>query len=119
MGGASISEPKVKIAAEGGMTWLTLNRPDVGNAIDLELAQQLLSAAIACDADETVRCVVLTGAGRFFCAGGDVAPFRAAGDRLPAALSELAGTLHLAESRLARMNKPLVVLVNGPAAGAV
>jgi 2-(1,2-epoxy-1,2-dihydrophenyl)acetyl-CoA isomerase len=97
---------------------LTLSRPTVGNAVNLDMARALLAAAIDCDNDPSVRCVVMTGEGRLFCAGGDVVLFQTAGDRLPGVLSELAGTLHLAESRLARMNKPLLVLVNGAAAGA-
>ena len=64
------------------------------------------------------RCVVLTGAGRMFCAGGDIGIFASAADNASAMLSELAGTLHMAVSRFARMRKPLLVLVNGPAAGA-
>lgn len=97
---------------------LTLNRPDRGNAIDLPLARELLSAAIACDSDSSVRCVAITGAGRMFCAGGDVAGFAEAGADVSAYLFELAGTMHSALLRFAGMNKPLVTIVNGPAAGA-
>jgi 2-(1,2-epoxy-1,2-dihydrophenyl)acetyl-CoA isomerase len=113
----SDAEPIV-LEIRNGAAWLTLNRPQAGNAIDLPMAQALLRAAIACDNDHAVRCVVVTGAGRMFCAGGDIAAFQAAGDRADAFLSELAGTMTLALSRLARMEKPLLVLVNGPAAGA-
>lgn len=108
----------VLLDIEDGVARLTLNRPDAGNAIDMPLARALLDAAIACDHDRSVRCVAVTGAGRMFCAGGDIAGFQAAGDRADAYLSELAGTVTLALSRLARMAKPLLMLVNGPAAGA-
>src|SRR3546814_18492747 len=70
------------------------------------------------DTDPAIRCVVLTGAGKLFCGGGDVQAFSAAGDQVSSYLSELAGTLHMAVTRLMRMAKPLLVLVNGPAAGA-
>ncbi len=100
------------------VAWLTLNRPEAGNAVDLPMARALAEASIRCQTDASIRCVVLTGAGRLFCAGGDVGLFAAAGDRVPALLSELAGTLHAALARLAGMAKPLLVLVNGPAAGA-
>lgn len=103
---------------KGAVATLTLNRPELGNAIDLSMAQAILRAAIRCDQDPAIRCVVITGAGRLFCAGGDLGSFTAAGDGVPGFLSELAGVLHLALSRLIRMAKPLVVLVNGPAAGA-
>jgi len=82
------------------------------------MARALFKAAIRCDIDPAIRCVVLTGAGNMFCAGGDLAVFSGAGKQVPALLSELAGTLHMAICRLMRMPKPLVVLVNGPAAGA-
>ncbi len=97
---------------------LTLNRPAAGNAIDLPLARALLGAAIRCDQDPGIRCVVLTGNGRLFCVGGDVGGFAAAGEAASRYISEIAGTLHMAISRFLRMPKPLVVLVNGPAAGA-
>jgi 2-(1,2-epoxy-1,2-dihydrophenyl)acetyl-CoA isomerase len=103
---------------DGAIATLTLNRPDAGNSLNLELARALLEASIRCDSDPSIRCVVLTGAGRMFCAGGDISAFTTAGDAVPAMLSELAGTLHLAISRLARIAKPLLTLVNGPAAGA-
>jgi 2-(1,2-epoxy-1,2-dihydrophenyl)acetyl-CoA isomerase len=102
----------------GAIARLTLDRPDAGNVIDLPMAQALAEAAIRCDADASIRCVVLTGRGRLFCAGGDIALFAAAQDRVPALLGELASTLHGALVRLAGMAKPLLVLVNGPLAGA-
>ncbi|MCK9817898.1 enoyl-CoA hydratase-related protein [Pseudomonas sp. MAFF 302046] len=108
----------VLLDLDGPVANLTLNRPQRGNAIDLSMAQTLLRAAIRCDQDPAIRCVVITGAGRLFCAGGDLGAFTASGDEVPGFLSELAGVLHLAISRLMRMAKPLVVLVNGPAAGA-
>lgn len=110
--------PHLLFARQGAVARLTLNRPGSGNAITLQMTQALLQAAIVCDQDPAIRCVVLTGAGRLFCAGGDIGDFAAAGDGAPAYLSELAGMLNLAVSRLARMNKPLLGLVNGPAAGA-
>ena len=113
-----MTQPNLLVERDGAIVRLTLNRPDKGNALDLSMAQALVSAATRCDQDDSVRCVVLTGAGRMFCAGGDVALFASAGEDLPALIHESAGTLHLAMARFARMAKPLVVLVNGPAAGA-
>jgi len=113
-----MSEASILLDVADGIARLTLNRPEVGNAIDLEMARNLLAAAIRCQTDEAIRCVVLTGSGRLFCAGGDVGQMAAAGERADALLSELAGLLHMGMVRLARMKKPLVVLVNGPAAGA-
>lgn len=113
-----MTDTPVLLDVSGGIATVTLNRPHAGNAIDLPLARALLDAAVRCETDPAIRCVLLTGAGRLFCAGGDLEVFREAGDRIDAVLSELAGTLHMALNRFARMASPMVVLVNGPAAGA-
>jgi 2-(1,2-epoxy-1,2-dihydrophenyl)acetyl-CoA isomerase len=114
----SETEAPLLVSIDGAIATLTLNRPAAGNTINLPMAQALLQAAIRCDNDPALRCVVLTGAGKLFCGGGDVASFAAAGDQVPAFLSGLAGTLHMAVTRLMRMPKPILVLVNGPASGA-
>ena len=108
----------LRVERDGAVVTLTLDRPDAANAIDIPMARALMEAAIACDEDPAVRCVVLTGSGRFFCAGGDIASFGDAGERLPALLKEITAYLHAAVARLARMDKPLVTAINGPAAGA-
>jgi 2-(1,2-epoxy-1,2-dihydrophenyl)acetyl-CoA isomerase len=101
-----------------GVAAITLDRPDAANAIDLALGRELMQVAIRCDEDPGVRAVLLTGTGRMFCAGGDLKAFASYGERLPAALKELTTYLHAATSRFARMAAPLVVAVNGAAAGA-
>ncbi len=112
-----MTEPTLIVERRDGAAWLTLNRPDAGNAIDLALAQALTATADELAADPAVRCVVLTGAGRLFCAGGDISAFANARDA-SAYLHALASTLHRAIATFAAMSKPLLVLVNGPAAGA-
>ena len=52
-----------------GVATITLDRPDAANAIDLALARELMQVAIRCDEDPGVRAVLLTGAGKMFCAG--------------------------------------------------
>src|SRR3954469_4119315 len=96
---------------------ITLNRPDAANAIDLTMGRELMQAAIRASEDRGVRAVLLTGAGRMFCAGGDLKTFAAQGDALGAHVKELAGMLHLAISRLVRMDAPFVVAVNGATGG--
>jgi 2-(1,2-epoxy-1,2-dihydrophenyl)acetyl-CoA isomerase len=110
--------PLVLFEREGAVAKLTLNRPSAANAIDLALARELMMAAIACDEDDSVRCVLLTGTGRFFCSGGDVRSFAAAGASIAALLKEMTAYFHMAIARLARMNKPMVTAINGIAAGA-
>lgn len=108
----------VLLERDGAVATITLNRPEVGNALDMPTARALMDAVIACDEDDAVRCVLLTGAGKLFCAGGDVASFAKAGDHLPAFLKEITVYVHAAVARLMRMNKPVVTAVNGSAAGA-
>ncbi len=97
---------------------ITLNRPEVGNALDVSMTRALMEATIACEEDAGVRCVVLTGAGRLFCAGGDVGAFTRAGEQLPNFLKETTIYVHAAILRLMRMSKPVVTAINGPVAGA-
>ena len=111
-------QPPLLFARENGIARLTLNRPKAGNAIDVPLARALMEAAIECDEDESIRVVTLTGAGRLFCGGGDVGAFAGAGERFPALLKELTAYIHSAVSRFSRMGKPMVTIINGPAAGA-
>lgn len=113
-----MSQPPVLFDVTDGIARITLNRPETGNAVNLEMSRALAEVSIRCQTDASIRCVVLTGAGRLFCAGGDVSAFKDASDAVDALLEELAATLHMAVARFARMAKPLLVLVNGPAAGA-
>ena len=102
----------------GAVARITLNRPDAANALDETVARELMQAAIRISEDRSIRAVILTGAGRMFCAGGDLKAFARQEARLPAHLKELAGVLHLAISRFARMEAPVIAAVNGAAGGA-
>src|SRR3546814_1132070 len=110
-----MAEPLL-FAKRDGIATLTLNRPDVGNAINTALIEALAQASAQCERDASIRCVVLTGAGRLFCVGGDIGVMQTASDNGGAAIGQFARTLHVAVARLARMNKPLLCVVNGPAA---
>jgi enoyl-CoA hydratase/carnithine racemase len=96
---------------------LTMNRPDKRNALNTALTQALLDALRAADADESVGCVVLAGAGPGFCAGADLSEFK---DLTPdqgarvEARAELTMQLHLVFSK---MQKPVVTAVQGAAMG--
>lgn len=108
----------ILVSRDGAVARITLDRPEVGNALDIPMSRALMEAVIACEEDDAIRCVLLTGNGKLFCAGGDVAAFAAAGERLPAFLKEITAYVHVAVARLARMEKPVVTAVNGAAAGA-
>lgn len=97
---------------------LTLNRPDSGNAMNAVMMRELREVSIRCDEDPEIRAVLIAGAGKMFCAGGDLRSFAAQGDGLPAHLKSITVDLHGAVSRLSRMDAPVVCAVNGFAAGA-
>ncbi|MFN3524929.1 MAG: enoyl-CoA hydratase/isomerase family protein [Paracoccus sp. (in: a-proteobacteria)] len=109
----------LQIDRAGGIARLVLNRPDRGNALNQPLADELAEAALSVATDRRIRAVLLTGAGRLFCAGGDVGDFATAGvEGVSGLLTRLAGTVHVAMGHFAAMDKPLITLINGPAAGA-
>lgn len=108
----------VRLDRSGGVAVLTLARPARGNAIDTDMADALLETALVCESDDTIRSVLLTAEGKAFCVGGDVKSFALAGKEMPVLVRRLTASLHVAMARLARMDKPLVVAVNGAAAGA-
>jgi 2-(1,2-epoxy-1,2-dihydrophenyl)acetyl-CoA isomerase len=97
---------------------ITLNRPEAANAINLELAKELMYALMQCDEDPQIRAVLISGAGPLFCAGGDVKSFLKKGADLPNYLKEITVHLHSAMSYLVRMDPPVVAAVHGSAAGA-
>src|SRR5437879_6598620 len=100
-----------------GVATITLNRPDAFNALTLGLGRELFHAALEVDEDPSVRCVVVTGAGKAFCAGGDVKDFADNLPRIGVLVKELTTYLHGAVSRLCRSDKPVIMAVNGVAAG--
>lgn len=110
--------PPLRLEKREGVARITLSRPDVGNVIDVPMAQALQQAALEIDEDDAIRVAVLTGEGRLFCGGGDIRAFAEPGRTASAAIKTITGHLHSALARLARMEKPLLTVINGPAAGA-
>jgi 2-(1,2-epoxy-1,2-dihydrophenyl)acetyl-CoA isomerase len=107
----------ILLARADGVATLTLNRPEAFNALDLALGRELFHAVLEVDDDPGVRAVVVTGAGKAFCAGGDVKGFADSLDRIGALIKELTTYLHGAISRLCRSDKPVIMAINGVAAG--
>ena len=97
---------------------ITLNRPEAANAMSPLCAREINLVSLEVDGDPSVRAVVITGAGKMFCAGGDLAAFKAAGENARRLILEMTGDLHLGLSRLARNSAPVIAAVNGTAAGA-
>lgn len=93
---------------------ITLNRPDVLNALSLELLSELQTALSKASEDKSIRAVLLTGAGRGFCSGADLASTSVSGN-----IGEIVeGCYNPVVRLIANMKKPVVAGVNGIAAGA-
>jgi len=110
----------LRVERDGAVSVLTFNRPDVLNAFDEPLTEALNASLADCAADAGIRAVVITGAGRAFSAGQDLA------DRLT--MIDKTGELHLGDelrrryhpaiAAIREMRKPVIAAVNGAAAGA-
>jgi len=101
-----------------GVAVVTFNRPDNANALNLEMGTEFFEAAIQAENDPTVRAVLITATGKMFCAGGDLGEFYGMGEEMPAHLCKTATGLHNAISRFSSMDAPVVIAINGTAAGA-
>lgn len=104
---------------KSAIAWVTLNRPDRLNAWTKTMMEELITAAEMADTDDAVRVVIVTGAGRAFCAGADLDPDTFAERRTAAQASEgvprdTAGQLTL---KLTDIKKPIIAAINGPAVG--
>ena len=100
-----------------GVARIVLNRPDQGNALDVALKDALVAAVARIERDASVRAVLITGAGKMFCAGGDIAMMRTAGPSLDAWIDGMARDLGQVVLALTRLPVPVVSAVNGPVAG--
>jgi 2-(1,2-epoxy-1,2-dihydrophenyl)acetyl-CoA isomerase len=103
-----------------GVATVTLNRPDALNALNSTLVEELQKALAEAAGDPEVRCVVVTGAGRGFCAGADLAQLEDAykAGEPPALGDMLRARYHPVILPIVGMEKPVVASVNGVAAGA-
>jgi 2-(1,2-epoxy-1,2-dihydrophenyl)acetyl-CoA isomerase len=101
---------RVLVEISGGIATVTVNRPEKLNAFDTDGCRDLIEALRMVAASDAVRVIVLTGAGRAFCAGADLAVLGSDGPALVAAGKEIALLIRSAP-------KPVLAAVNGPAAG--
>jgi 2-(1,2-epoxy-1,2-dihydrophenyl)acetyl-CoA isomerase len=115
----SSSTPSLLTDQRDGVLTLTLNRPDVLNSFNREMAAALLVALDAAASDAAVRAIVLTGAGRGFCAGQDLAEALPQGDGPMPDIGEIVKSCYNPIIRAIRtIEKPVLCAVNGIAAGA-
>jgi 2-(1,2-epoxy-1,2-dihydrophenyl)acetyl-CoA isomerase len=108
----------VRLERAGAVAHVVLARPNVGNAINLQTVRELRAAFESCAADRSVRAVLLRAEGSAFCVGGDLVEFESKGAERPAHLATLASEFHAAQALLMTMRAPVVVAVQGAAAGA-
>ena len=115
----SSAADSVIVKKENGVAWITINRPEVLNACDIDTLKKLLSAFKDAEKDPSVRCLVLTGAGRAFCAGADLQSLKKRGVGVDISLMEdLKEGFNPIVSKMRNMDKPVVAMINGVAAGA-
>jgi 2-(1,2-epoxy-1,2-dihydrophenyl)acetyl-CoA isomerase len=106
--------PEVEITRDGAVLTITLNRPDVLNALN-KAVHDGIHAGLEQAKDPSVRAVVITGAGRGFCVGQDLQEFSSGVGRLA---ENLRDNYHRNVLAIRALEKPVIAVVNGPAAGA-
>lgn len=109
----------IKVIEEAGIVTVTLNRPEKLNAFVGHMRRDLAEALEAAASDRAVRVVVITGAGRGFCAGGDVSYIAELIERDNAEeFARLLGAARRVVTAIRSMTKPVLASINGPASGA-
>src|SRR5215813_13851440 len=88
---------------------LTLNRPESANSLNSTVSSEMMDAVVRCEDDPDIRALVVSGSGRFFCAGADLKGFYSGGSELKSRVS----VFHATISRLARADFPVIAAVNG------
>lgn len=114
-----MSEPQILSIVSDGVGKIILNRPEAMNAFSDGMREGLLAALSDYGERDDVRCVVITGAGRAFCAGGDITSMAVLQDENDASVIESRiATSGKILARMRSMPQPIIAAINGPAAGA-
>lgn len=108
----------VRVDRNGAVATLTLNRPESYNALDLGIGDELAEAVASVGRDPSVRAVILTGAGKAFCSGGDLRFFQNWQGSKSEVFGVLTQRLHRIILDIRQMPKPVIAAVNGVAGGA-
>ncbi len=114
-----MSHEQIDITEDNGISTITLNRPEKLNALAGHMRRDLAEALEAAGSDRAVHVVVITGVGRAFCSGGDVAAMADLIERQDAdEFSRLLGSARRVVTAIRHMTKPVIASINGPAFGA-
>jgi len=113
-----MSASTVKVDRKGAVSIITMCRPETFNTLSLELAMDLLAAALTCARDPHTRAVILTGSGKAFCFGGDLKAMSSKSNHVGPLMREVVSYMNSAISQFMRMDAPVIAAVNGTAAGA-
>ena len=107
----------IKFEVRNNVATITLNRPDNANSLNKKMIDELFAVSIECSTNKSIRAAILTGQGKLFCAGADLAVLTEMGGHGEAQILEMATIIHAAVTRFSQMDPPLVVAVNGAAGG--
>jgi len=99
-----------------GVAVLRLNRPEAFNAANIGLFEDIIKAMEVCAVDEEIKVIIITGKGKAFCAGGDLAMFNSFPDP-GEGIRQLTRRFHFVISGIRRIPKPVIAMINGAAAG--
>lgn len=112
-----VGDGAVRVELDDGVAHVRLHRPQASNGMDVPFLRSLYDGLLVVHGDPRTRCVLLSGEGRNFCAGGDVTTFAAQGEALPDYLREATTWLGNVASALLHVRAPVVTAVHGFAAG--
>ena len=122
---AHVDDGEIRTRTTGGVLWLTIDRPEVANALSPDNRMELVRLLSDAEEDVAIRCVVLTGTGTAFCTGADLRSSAGPPPRPAGAPAKIAGDVgrnirknaqRLIETIL-ELEKPVIAAVNGTAAG--
>ena len=112
-----MSNNSIEFKIENNIGWLTLNRPEVFNSFNREMAMRLQDNLDSCENNPEIRAIVITGNGKAFCAGQDLKEVTTP-DLNPGFKKILEEHYNPIVSRIRKIEKPIIAAVNGIAAGA-
>jgi enoyl-CoA hydratase/3-hydroxyacyl-CoA dehydrogenase len=105
---------KLKIDRENKIATLLLSRPQRANALNITFLNEICDAVAVLEKDRDVRCIIITGEGRNFCAGADLSAFA---EGRAEAVMEFSEKGHAAFTKIESLSKPVIAAINGPALG--